>query len=583
MKASLLAIILLLLYTDAEAQTIFSENMGFPSTTTSIANNIFQNAGVLTFGNGDQVNQAEVRGSEPSTTYTGASGGGNIFFNSVTGNYGFSIEGINASNFSTVSLQFAYRKQSSTSHAFFAVEYWNGLSWIPLANTNGALFYEPSNAPVGWYRSKSLALPSEASINGLKLRFVKSKSITIRIDDVNLSGIARTVPTFTQIAPLCIGGSMANLPLVSNNGIQGTWSPELDNSQTTTYTFTPTNINTATTASMIISIYEHVPTFAISPPNCTGTTLDPLPTTSIEGITGQWSPVLNNLATTNYVFTPATGQCATVTTHTIDIVPKITPTFEVISSICANTAVPPLPQFSIEGIEGTWSPSLNNLATTTYTFTPNIGQCAESATVTIGVNNLITPTFDSVTTVCYGSEIGVLPTVSQEGISGTWSPNYSNTISQSYIFQPNADQCATTTTINIEILPVVIPLFNNIPPICAGALLSGLPTTSLNGIVGTWSPELDNTVTTTYTFTPVNQGCTSIATLTIIVNPNIPTFNSVAPICAGGWLANLPSISNNGYSGTWYPGINNDETTEYTFTPSDGQCASATTLTIVVN
>jgi hypothetical protein len=46
-----------------------------------------------------------------------------------------------------------------------------------------------------------------------------------------------------------------------------------------------------------------------------------------------------------------------------------------------------------------------------------------------------------------------------------------------------------------------------------------LPTTSLNSITGTWSPALNNTTTTTYTFTPIAGQCATTATMTIIVNP----------------------------------------------------------------
>jgi gliding motility-associated-like protein len=45
-------------------------------------------------------------------------------------------------------------------------------------------------------------------------------------------------PTFTQVQPICAGGSFS-LPATSGNGIAGTWSPAINNTATTTYTFTP--------------------------------------------------------------------------------------------------------------------------------------------------------------------------------------------------------------------------------------------------------------------------------------------------------------------------------------------------------
>ena len=59
----------------------------------------------------------------------------------------------------------------------------------------------------------------------------------------------------------------------------------------------------------------------------------------------------------------------------------------------------------------------------------------------------------------------------------------------------------------ITVNPNVTPTFTHVAAICSGATLSALPTTSLNGITGTWAPALDNTATTTYTFTPTAGLC----------------------------------------------------------------------------
>src|SRR5204862_829192 len=59
-----------------------------------------------------------------------------------------------------------------------------------------------------------------------------------------------------------------------------------------------------------------------------------------------------------------------------------------------------------------------------------------------------------------------------------------------------------TATTSVTINPVITPTFNTIAAICSGATIAPLPTTSLNGINGTWSPALNKTTTTTYTFTP---------------------------------------------------------------------------------
>ncbi len=79
----------------------------------------------------------------------------------------------------------------------------------------------------------------------------------------------------------------------------------------------------------------------------------------------------------------------------------ITPTFTQVSSICSGGSFT-LPATSDNGITGTWSPAINNQATTTYTFTPNDGQCASTNTMTVTVispANLVLTSGNSTQTV----------------------------------------------------------------------------------------------------------------------------------------------------------------------------------------
>ncbi len=395
--------------------------------------------------------------------------------------------------------------------------------------------------------------------------------------------VPNVIPTFNPIAPICSGAALS-LPLASTNGITGTWSPAVNNTATTTYTFTPSAGQCAVTTTLTVTVTPNVtPTFTAVSPICAGATLAPLPSPSNEGITGTWSPALNNTATTTYTFTPDAGICATTQTLTITVNPNVTPNFVQVAPICAGGTLAALPTISPNGITGNWLPAVNNTATTTYTFTPTVGQCATTATMTIVVNPIVSPTFNPIAAICSGATLS-LPTASNEGITGTWSPAVNNTATTTYTFTPDAGQCAVTTTLTVTVTPNVTPTFTAVSPICAGATLSPLPSPSNNGITGTWSPALDNTTTTTYTFTPTTGVCATTQTLTITVNPNIaPNFVQVAPICVGGTLVALPTISPNGITGTWSPAVNNTATTTYTFTPTAGQCATTATMTIVVN
>ncbi|AWH86600.1 hypothetical protein HYN59_16450 [Flavobacterium album] len=386
-------------------------------------------------------------------------------------------------------------------------------------------------------------------------------------------------PTFTQVAAICSGGSFT-LPTTSNNGITGTWSPALNNTATTTYTFTPNAGQCAVTATMTVTVNNNTtPTFTQVAAICQGGSFT-LPATSTNGITGTWSPAINNNATTTYVFQPNAGQCAVGTTMTVTVTPGTVPTFTQVAPICQGGSFT-LPTTSTNGVTGTWSPAINNNATTTYTFTPAAGQCATTATTTVTVNNNVIPTFSQVAAICPGGSF-TLPTTSTNGVTGTWSPAINNNATTTYTFTPAAGQCATTATMTVTVNNNVIPTFSQVAAICPGGSFT-LPTTSTNGVTGTWSPAINNNATTTYTFTPNAGQCATTATMTVTVNNNItPVFSQVAAICPGGSFT-LPTTSTNGVTGTWSPAINNNATTTYTFTPAAGQCATTATMTVTVN
>ncbi len=89
-----------------------------------------------------------------------------------------------------------------------------------------------------------------------------------------------------------------------------------------------------------------------------------------------------------------------------------------------------------------------------------------------------------------------------------------------YTVPANGTNPAETSVVAVEISPEVVPVFNQIATICAGAPAPVLPTISLNGIIGTWSPAtVSNEFTSTYTFTPNPGQCAMITTINIVVMP----------------------------------------------------------------
>ena len=218
-----------------------------------------------------------------------------------------------------------------------------------------------------------------------------------------------------------------------------------------------------------------------------------------------------------------------------------------------------------------------NLTNGTYTVLVQLdAPCGLTTTQTFTINTtaIVTPLFTQVAAICSGASLAALSTTSTNGITGVWSPALNNTQTTTYTFTPTAGQNATTTTMTIIVNPALIPTFNSVAPICSGDVLSALPTTSINSITGTWLPALNNTQTTTYTFTPTTGNCVTTALLTIIVNQKVtPTFATINPICWGEIAPLLPNTSQNGITGTWQPSVvSNTLSGNYIFTPTLGQC-----------
>jgi gliding motility-associated-like protein len=167
----------------------------------------------------------------------------------------------------------------------------------------------------------------------------------------------------------------------------------------------------------------------------------------------------------------------------------------------------------------------------------------------------------------------------------------SNTASGTYTFTPNnQSQCGTTTSLTVTVNPNITPVFSfgTSLTICSGGTVPSLPTTSDNGITGTWSPStVSNTTSGTYTFTPTSGVCATTYSYVVTVSPIVtPTFsfNLNQSICIGGNVPQLITTSTNNITGTWSPStVSNTISATYTFTPTTGLCANPVTLTVQVN
>jgi len=146
---------------------------------------------------------------------------------------------------------------------------------------------------------------------------------------------------------------------------------------------------------------------------------------------------------------------------------------------------------------------------------------------------------------------------------------------------------AVTATINLSATPAPIAQPQTF---CNNATVANLVATGTNlqwyanSIGGASLDTIAILTTGTYYVSQTIGTCESvrIPVAVTITAPVIPTFNPIASTCSGTILTALPTTSNNGIAGTWSPALNNNETTTYTFTPNDGQCAATTTQTITI-
>jgi gliding motility-associated-like protein len=188
-----------------------------------------------------------------------------------------------------------------------------------------------------------------------------------------------------------INGGASSTVILSSTGTQTVTSSNATTNQQLTVTLVSVNgcsrvvsvASTVTVTQPIVSTFNQIPNL------CIGANPPALPNTSTQNYTGSWSPATINTAvagTFTYTFTPTNGQCAAPGVVQVTIDPLEITTFNPMPELCLNSSNNVLPTQSIQGIVGTWNPSIINtsqLGTFTYTFTPAPTECAEPATMEV--------------------------------------------------------------------------------------------------------------------------------------------------------------------------------------------------------
>lgn len=402
--------------------------------------------------------------------------------------------------------------------------------------------------------------------------------------------------------------------------------------------YAPCSVTLDTTIAVQANI---TPVFTQIPPICQGASLSNLPTTSNNGITGSWSPSVNNSQTTNYSFLPNANQCANNAQMTIEVNPNITPVFNPINPICSGDQLS-IPTTSTNNITGVWSPQINNSASTTYTFTPNAGQCAANTSLSVVVNQSPSIQISGVNTICNGESTSLTASNAANydwtpttGLNSTTTGNVvanptSSTVYTLNVTNQNGCTANTSYSVTVNPIPELTPLTNQ--TLCAGQSVNGInfsssvPNTTINwtnsestislpvngtGNIATFNGTNNGStsITATVTATPTANGCIGapqnfeitvnpVPVLTVVPNQTICSgsqvndinFSSTVANSTINWSNSLSSIglaaSGNGNIST-FNGSNNGNTvitSIVTATPTANGCDGAPqSFSITVN
>jgi gliding motility-associated-like protein len=204
------------------------------------------------------------------------------------------------------------------------------------------------------------------------------------------------------------------------------------------------------------------------------------------------------------------------------------------------------------------------------TLTISFGACTDSVTydVSLLVNSMGQP----------GTENGATVNFTPAGV-----PTYVNNGNSAPVITFKVD--AGPATLNV-CAGVTIPLNGTAQGQTAAGWSAASGTFSNpSNLTTNYTVSLTASGTVTLTLT-VSNGCGGQKTDTILLNvaPLItPTFTQLAPICFGSNPPTLPTTSNNGITGTWFPPMSSTVGQTYFFTPTAGQCATSQSMSTTIN
>ena len=441
----------------------------------------------------------------------------------------------------------------------------------------------------------SPALSANATVNYTSIAYASAPSCSAAPFSSNntITVTNSVVPSFGQIGPFCFGEAPTALPTTSANGVNGTWSPAVINTNivgSANYTFTPTAGGCGGTPVVVPVVVNERPLVFAHGTNPTCSTL--CNGTAVADVTGGLPPY--QFAWSNGAVTgPISNLCEGTYTVTVtdangcqsQAFTPVSGCFQ-IQSIGADAC-------GLGGDEGlnemfflqVGSSPLNLLiAVVTWPNNPFTNFNCTNATFIANANAAITSG-------------GVILPVPAGGIL----PANANVV----VMTSNIPNIAASTFANVsDTLYMAFHCSSNPTGYFVNGTGAGIRTLAMTFGAGctdavTYDPApLGNTdgayinFSQTGTATYLDYDCVapfSVQDNSVVLDapdPVTPTFNPVGPFCSGAAIPALPTSSTNApaITGAWLPAINNTATTTYTFTPNPAtQCATTAQLTITID
>jgi len=262
--------------------------------------------------------------------------------------------------------------------------------------------------------------------------------------------------------------------------------------------------------------------------------------------------------------------CTAIASIDVTVSNPIIPTFDIPDEYCqSDQDIITFSTISLEGIIGTWAPSIidvSQITTTQYfnaTFTPNAFFCSESIVVTILVNIGQEPLFFLPGEFCEEDDIYTFPTTDLNGLMGSWQTPWidPSTASgtQNNTFVVSTPGCFVDYEYEYEVQSFITVEFDHPESICRNAPALTLNNISQQGYEGTWdisvidpSGTTDNFVTSTWSPLSGQSPCLLDTTITItITDPLEPAFNLPEELCPLDPIFTFPSEDLQSVTGNW--------------------------------